>query len=145
MRSRRPRLTRIALVVTIALLETRPAMASLEGARRSLENIVLCPAELVVFPVVAGRTLHHNMQVANYTTPQKIFIAPFAFAWLSLVQASFGFARGTAGFVGLPLALAYAGSKNDPAAHLDLSRYPALVDHRTRYFDFTFGVYQAWR
>jgi hypothetical protein len=85
------------------------------------------------------------MQVANYTTPQKVLIAPFAFAWLSLVQASFGFARGTAGVVGLPLALAYAGSESGPAARFDISQYPALVDHRTRYFDVTFGVYQAWR
>jgi hypothetical protein len=143
--SRWTRLTRVAILVTIALLESRPVMAELDGFRRSLENIVLFPAEMLVVPVVAGRTLHHNMQVANYTTPQKISLAPFAFAWLSLVQASFAFARGTAGVVGLPLALAYVGSDSSPAARFDLSQYPALVDHRTRYFDFTFGVHQAWR
>ena len=131
--------------MTLALVPARHAMAGPEGLRRSVENIVLFPPELVVFPVVAGHTLRHNMQVAEYTTPQKIAFAPFGFAWLSLAQIGFGFARGVAGIVGLLPALIFVASERDPVARLSVSQYRALVDHPTRYFDFKFGVYQAWR
>lgn len=129
----------------LVLAPAQHALAGPEGVRRSVENIVLCPAEIVVFPVVAGQTVRHNMQVAEYTTPQKIAFAPFGFAWLSLVQVSFGFARGVAGIVGLLPALIFVASERDPVARLNVSDYRALVDHPTRYFDFKFGVYQAWR
>lgn len=144
MRARRTRLT-LMLVMMIAFLPARHALAGPEGVKRSIEHIVLCPAELAVFPVVAGQTLHHNMQVAEYSTPQKVLFAPIGFAWLSLVQVSYGFARGVAGIVSLLPALAFVASDKDPTSRLDISRYPALVDEPTRYFDFKFGVYQAWR
>jgi len=131
--------------MTLVLVPVQHVLAGPEGLRRSVENIVLSPAELVVFPVVAGQTVRHNMQVAEYTTSQKIVFAPFGFAWLSLVQVSFGFARGVAGIVGLLPALIFVASERDPVARLNISDYRALVDHPTRHFDFKFGVYQAWR
>jgi hypothetical protein len=92
-----------AALVAIALLALSPtvAQASPETLRRSLGNIIQSPLDVVLAPVVAGRTLVGNLRDIDDTLPVQVFYAAPGFVWLTGVQVGAAVLRGVAGLIEL--------------------------------------------
>jgi hypothetical protein len=86
-----------ALVGGIALLAPASAQASPETLRRSIGNIVQSPLDVVLAPVVAGRTLVTNLRDIDDTTAVQVFYAVPGYFWLTGVQVGSAVLRGVAG------------------------------------------------
>jgi hypothetical protein len=89
---------------TAALLITlipAPAQASPETLRRSLGNILQSPIDVVLAPIVAGRTLVANLRDIEDTTAVQVAYAAPGFVWLSGVQVGAAVLRGVAGCIEL--------------------------------------------
>ena len=77
------------------------AEASPETLRRAIGNIVQSPLDVVLAPVVAGRTLVRNLQDVDDTLPVQIVYAAPGYCWLVGVQVGGGVIRGIAGLLEL--------------------------------------------
>ena len=91
-------LAAIALVLAIG---PSSAQASPETLRRSLGNLIQAPLDVVLAPVVAGRTLVNNLRDIDDTTAVRVVFAAPGFVWLAGVQAGAGVLRGVAGGIEL--------------------------------------------
>jgi hypothetical protein len=90
----------IALVAGAALLVTllpAASQASPETLRRATGNILQAPLDVMLSPVIAGRTLVTNLRDIDDTTPVRVFYAVPGYVWLTGVQAGAGVLRGVAG------------------------------------------------
>ena len=93
-----PTLVAIALVLAIG---PSSAQASPETLRRSLGNLIQAPLDVVLAPVVAGRTLVNNLRDIDDTTAVRVVFAAPGYLWLTGVQAGAGVLRGVAGGIEL--------------------------------------------
>jgi hypothetical protein len=91
----------LALVALLALLVPATAQASPETLRRSLGNIIQAPIDVVLAPIVAGRTLIGNLRDIDDTTAVRVFYTVPGFVWLTGIQAGAGVLRGVSGFLEL--------------------------------------------
>lgn len=73
------------------------AHASPETLRRALGNIIQAPIDVVLAPVVAGRTLINNLRDIDDTPAVRVVYAAPGYLWLTGVQAGAGVLRGVAG------------------------------------------------
>ena len=89
-----PTLVAIALVLAIG---PSSAQASPETLRRSLGNLIQAPLDVVLAPVVAGRTLVNNLRDIDDTTAVRVVFAAPGYLWLTGVQAGAGVLRGVSG------------------------------------------------
>lgn len=97
-RSRLARTTAlVASVGLLAVLLPASAQASPETLRRSLGNIIQSPLDVVLAPVVAGRTLVTNLRDIDDTTAVRVFYAGPGYFWLAGVQVGSAVLRGVAG------------------------------------------------
>ena len=85
------------LAVGLLLLGAGQAQASPETLRRSISNIVQSPIDLLLAPVVAGRTLVNNLRDVDDTLPVQVAYAVPGYFWLTGVQAGGAVLRGIAG------------------------------------------------
>ena len=96
-----PRLA--AALTALALLAFSPtaAQASPETLRRSLGNIIQSPIDVLLAPLVAGRTLVTNLRDIDDTLPVQIVYAGPGYFWLTGVQVGAAVLRGVAGLLEL--------------------------------------------
>ncbi len=89
---------RVAAVASLlAVIVPASAHASPETLRRSLGNIIQSPLDVVLAPVVAGRTLVSNLRDVDDTTAVQVFYAAPGYFWLAGVQVGAAVLRGVSG------------------------------------------------
>jgi hypothetical protein len=122
-----------------------PARAGGQTLKRAVENLAQAPAELLVGPVVAGQTLHRNMQADGYTVAEQVVFSLPGFVWLGGAQFGMAAGRAVGGALELPLGLGFLFSKKEPSPLISIDTESALVDHPTKHFHIKFGIYTAGR
>lgn len=75
------------------------ASASPETLRRAVGNVLQAPIDVVLAPVVAGRTVVNNLRDVDDTLPVQLTYAVPGFFWVSGVQAGGAVLRGIAGLL----------------------------------------------
>ena len=99
-RSSRPTTRLAALLAACALLVAlapSTAQASPETLRRATGNLLQAPLDVVLAPVIAGRTLISNLRDIDDTTAVRVAYAVPGYLWLTGVQVGAGVLRGVAG------------------------------------------------
>jgi hypothetical protein len=95
-------LRRAALLLAVAASLSwlaQPAHASPQTLRRSLGNILFAPFDLVLSPVVATRSIYHNMRSVDDSTAVRVFYALPGFAWNTGVQGMAAVVREITGLI----------------------------------------------
>ncbi len=87
----------LALVALVVAVVPPAAQASPETLRRALGNLIQAPIDVVLAPVVAGRTLVNNLRDIDDTPAVRVAYALPGFFWLTGVQAGAAVLRGVAG------------------------------------------------
>jgi hypothetical protein len=117
------------------------AEASPATLKRSVENIVLAPLDVVLSPAVAGKTLYTGLRDIDDSPAVRIAYPAPGFVWLTAVQAGAGVIRLVTGvfeFVPGLILLPFDADMDplfDPADEND-----AIVNFETPVFDFRFGI-----
>lgn len=120
------------LAVAALLLAFVPssAQASPETLRRALGNIIQAPIDVVLAPVIAGRTLVNNLRDIDDTPAVRIAFAAPGYFWLSGVQAGAAVLRGISGGLELLPGLLLLPFETDIDALYDpADRGAALVEY----------------
>jgi hypothetical protein len=81
----------------VTLVGPIPAQASPDTLRRSIGNLLQAPLDLVLSPVVAGRTLVSNLRDVDDTMGVRVAYAVPGYFWLCGVQVGSAVLRGVAG------------------------------------------------
>jgi hypothetical protein len=74
-----------------------PALASPETLQRSVGNLVQAPLDMLLAPVVAGRTLFQNLRDIDDSPAVRVFYAFPGYLWLTGLHVGAGALRGIAG------------------------------------------------
>jgi hypothetical protein len=74
-----------------------PALASPETLQRSVGNLVQAPLDMLLAPVVAGRTLFQNLRDIDDSPGVRVFYAFPGYLWLTGLHVGAGALRGIAG------------------------------------------------
>ena len=146
----------VAAFVASAFLALSPAtaQASSETLRRALGNIIYAPLDVVLAPVVAGRTLVNNLRDIDDTLAVQIVYTVPGYFWLVGVQTGAAVLRGIAGGLELVPGILLLPLETDldalydpadrgaalielenPLAESDIWRYNPLIS-----FDVRFGI-----
>lgn len=73
------------------------AQASPETLERSLSNLLQSPLDVMLAPVVAGRTLYNNLRDINDTPGVRLFYTVPGYCWLTGLQFGAAVLRGVSG------------------------------------------------
>jgi hypothetical protein len=88
----------LAVAASLSWL-AQPAHASPQTLRRSLGNILFAPFDLVLSPVVATRSIYHNMRSVDDSTAVRVFYVLPGFAWNTGVQGMAAVVREITGLI----------------------------------------------
>jgi len=121
------------------------ATVGTETLKRSAENILLAPFDLVLTPYVAGDTIAKGIDRANYdNAAQRVMVGMIGYPWILMMDAATAFVRVSAGVFELPVGLATLAWENFTDFHLDpffdTGDLPAVVDVPSDVFHTKFGV-----
>ena len=88
-----------ALLGALALFSGLPgtAQAGPETLQRAMANIIQAPLDVMLAPVVAGRTLYTNLRDIDDTPAVRVVYAAPGYIWLTAVQGGAAILRGIAG------------------------------------------------
>ena len=89
----------VAAFVASAFLALSPAtaQASPETLQRAIGNIVQAPIDVILAPIVAGRTLVNNLRDIDDTLAVQVVYAAPGYFWLVGIQTGAAVLRGIAG------------------------------------------------
>ena len=134
----------LALLATgVALLAglAGPASASPETLKRSVSNLMFGPLDVVFTPVVAARSVYHNLQNVDDTMGVRVFYAVPGYVWNMGVQIGAGTVRVLAGAIEFVpgLGLLFFDADLDPLFS-PVDKSAALVDYDTPPLHCKFGI-----
>jgi hypothetical protein len=140
-RSMRARLAAALTAGAFALSLASPAAASPETLKRSLGNIVFAPFDLVLSPVVSGRTIYNNLRDIDDTLGVRVVYVVPGYAWNTGVQAMSSIVREITGLIELVpgIGLFFVRADLDPL-YAPIERGNALIDVQTPAMHFKIGV-----
>lgn len=135
------RLAMLALAITFVFGAAGKASADPYTLKRSIENLSQFPLDLVLSPVVAGRTIYNNMNNIGDTTGVRIFYPVPGFFWNTFVQGAASVLRGVTGVIEFVpgVVLLFSDAELDPIFD-PVEDQDALVDYETDFFWLKFGV-----
>jgi hypothetical protein len=118
-----------------------PMSASPQTLKRSVENLVLWPVDLVLSPVVAGKTVYTNLQDIDDSDAVRVAYTIPGFAWVTFVQLGSACIRGLTGVLEfLPgVGLLFFDADLDPLFDAAEDN-EALVNFENPVFNFKFGI-----
>jgi len=118
-----------------------PVSASPQTLKRSVENLTLWPLDLVLSPVVAGKTVYTNLQDIDDSDAVRVAYTVPGFAWVTFVQMGSACLRGVTGILEfLPgLGLLFFETDLDPLFDPAVDN-EALVDFENPVLNLKFGV-----
>lgn len=140
--ARRPLLRGLAVAALAALLlPASAAQASPQTLKRSLENVVFAPFDMVLSPVVATNTIYNNLRDIDDSVGVRVVYVVPGVAWNTGVQAMSAVIREITGLVEfLPgVGLFFFRADLDPL-YAPIERGSALIDVDTRPVHFKIGV-----
>jgi len=135
------RLALLGAVLALVFVVASPVSASPETLKRSVENMVMFPLDLVLSPVVAGKTIYTNLRDIDDSNAVRVAYPVPGFAWVTFVQMGSACIRGLTGVlefvpgVGLLFFDADLDPLFDPPAENE-----ALVDFENPVLNLKFGV-----
>ena len=135
------RLALVGAVFALLFMVSSPVSAGTETLKRSVENLTLWPLDLVLSPVVAGKTVYTNLQDIGDSTAVRVAYPVPGFVWVTFVQAGAAVLRGVAGaFELLPgIGLLPFDAELDPLFD-PADENEALVDFDWPVYRLKFGV-----
>ncbi len=135
------RLALVGAILALVFMVSSPVSASPQTLKRSVENLTLWPLDLVLSPVVAGKTVYTNLRDIDDSDAVKVAYTVPGFAWVTFVQMGAACLRGLTGVLeflpGLGL-LSFEADLDplfDPAVDNE-----ALVNFENPVYNFKFGV-----
>ena len=134
-------LSRVAVVLSLALSTAAPASASYETFKRSMSNLLMFPLDLIAGPYVGMKSVIDNVSDVQDTTGVRVFYFLPGLGWNIGMQTGGACLRGISGGLEFVPGLFLIPFEADMTALFPLSdRQDALVDIDTRAFYFKFGV-----
>jgi len=133
-----------SLVLGLSLLcvVPRPAHAGYETLKRSLGNLFFAPLDLILAPVVAGKTVYTHLRDIEDTRGVRIAYAVPGFFWITGVQLGAAGIRAATGCLellpGIGL-LAFPGTEMAPLFD-PVEKGDALVDYPNPAVNVKFGI-----
>jgi len=120
----------LALAALVLAVAPSTTQASPETLRRALGNLIQAPLDVVLSPIVAGRTLVNNLRDIDDTPAVRaVYTAP-GFFWLTGVQAGAAVLRGISGGLELVPGILLMPFETDIDALYDpADRGAALVEY----------------
>ena len=135
------RLAALALGIALSFPVAAPASASPETLKRSVGNLLMCPFDVAVAPIVAGFTIYRNLNDIEDSTAVRVFYPAPGYVWVGAVQIGAGVLRGVAGALELLPGLVLLPFETDLDPLFDPAiDNEALVDFETPVIDIKFGV-----
>ena len=129
--------------ILASLLVSGPGevQAGTKTLRRSLQNIVFFPFDMVLSPIVAPKAVYTNWKASDDTTAVKIAYPIFGLVWATGVNIGASGIRGLAGLLELLPGIVLVPFKADMNPIYDLPETnQALVDTGSDAFKVRFGV-----
>jgi len=132
-----------ASALALALLAGAPGTAHATGEtlKRASSNLLMAPLDIVLAPIVAGKTIITNMREIDDTVPVRVFYAIPGYMFLTGVQLGAGTIRAITGVLEFVpgLGLLFFDADLDPL-YAPVERGDALVDYDTRFLNVKFGI-----
>jgi len=131
----------VAAGLALALSITTPATASPATLKRSVENILFAPLDLVFAPVMAGKIIYTNMRDIDDSQWVRIVYPVPGWVWVTGVEIGGGILREVTGLIELVpgLGLVFLEADLDPL-FAPVERGEALVDVENDYLNVKFGM-----
>ncbi len=134
-------LASLALVLGLSVGAASPAHAGAETLKRAVSNIVCAPLDLVLSPVVAGKTLVDNLKNVGDSKAVRYFYPPFGFLWMTGVQVGASVLRGISGGLELlPGLILLPFEREIEPLFAPAERASSLVEQDTPPLNFKFGI-----
>jgi len=135
------RLALVGAVLGLVFMISSPVWASPQTLKRSVENLTLWPLDLVLAPVVAGKTVYTNLRDIDDSNPVRVAYTVPGFAFVTFVQMGSSVIRGVTGVIEfLPgLGLLFFETDLDPLFD-PADENDALVDFENPVFNPKFGI-----
>ena len=135
------RLALVGAVLALVFVVSSPVSASPQTLKRSVENLTQWPLDLVLSPVVAGKTVYTNLQDIDDSTAVRVAYPVPGFAFVTFVQAGSAVLRGVTGVIEfLPgLGLLFFETDLDPLFD-PANDNEALVNFENPVYNFKFGI-----
>jgi hypothetical protein len=129
------------LVASLVAAAPGDCQAGTKTLRRSAQNILFFPLDLVLSPYVATKAVYTNWKASDDTTAVKIAYPIFGVVWAMSVNAGASAIRGLAGLLELVPGIVLVPFKADMSPIYDLpENNQALVDTGSDAFKVKFGV-----
>jgi len=131
------------IAAAAALLAGAPGSAEATGAtlKRATSNIVMAPFDMLLSPVVAGKTIVTNMREIDDTTAVRVVYAVPGYIFLTGVQLGASTIRLISGVLEFVpgLGLVFFDTDLDPLFD-PAERSEGMVDYDTRFLNVKFGL-----
>lgn len=136
-----PRLAAGILALGLAVAAPGTAHATGETLKRATSNLLMAPFDVVLSPIVAGKTIVTNMREIDDTMPVRVTYAIPGYIFLTGVQAGAGVIRAVTGILEFVpgLGLLFFDTDLDPL-YDPVERGDAMVDYDTRFLNVKFGI-----
>ena len=136
--------TRLALVgaaFALVFMVSSPVSATPETLKRSVENLTQWPLDLVLSPVVAGKTVYTNLNDIDDSPAVQVAYTVPGFAFVTFVQLGAATLRGLTGALELlpGIGLLFFETDLDPLFDPSVDN-EALVDFENPVLNLKFGV-----
>lgn len=131
----------LALAATFVFGAAGQASADPYTLKRSIENLTQWPLDLLLSPVVAGKTVYDNMNNISDSPGVRIVYPVPGFAWNTCVQGFTAVLRGVTGIIELVpgVVLLFSDAELEPIFDV-VEDQDALVDYETDIFWVKFGI-----
>ncbi|HTF33573.1 MAG TPA: hypothetical protein VK714_07720 [Myxococcota bacterium] len=132
----------LALVLSLLCVAPRPAHAGYDTLKRSLGNLFFAPLDLVLSPVVAGKTVYTHLRDIDDTRAVRIAYTVPGFFWITGVQLGAAGIRAATGCIELLpgiVLLPFPGTEMSPLFD-PVEKSDALVDYPNPAVNVKFGI-----
>ncbi len=133
----------LGLALALAVVAGSPgtAQATGETLKRATSNILMAPFDMVMSPIVAGKTIVTNMQEIDDSTGVRVAYAVPGYIFLTGMQLGASTIRAISGVLEfLPgLGLLFFDTDLDPL-YDPVENGDAMVDYDTRFLNMKFGI-----
>ena len=133
----------LGLGLALAVVASTPGTAHATGEtlKRATSNILMAPFDMVLSPIVAGKTIVTNMREIDDTTGVRVAYAVPGYIFLTGVQLGASTIRAISGVLEFVpgLGLLFFDTDLDPL-YDPVENGEGMVDYDTRFMNFKFGI-----
>jgi len=132
----------LALGLSLLCVAPRPAHAGYETLKRALGNLFFAPFDLMLSPVVAGKTVYTHLRDVEDTRAVQIAYTVPGYFWITGVQAAAAGIRAATGCIELLPGIGLLAFPNTEMSPLfdPVEKADALVDFPNPAVNVKFGI-----